>query len=228
MATQTATAHPLEPLAPAELARAGELVRGELPEPRFVSVGLHEPPKADYLAWRAGGERPARCALAVVVDDEHCLHELVCDLGANAVIARRALPGLRSPITPSDYEAAAEAVRADAGWREAMRRRGVQDVSLVQIDVLASGGFGLAAQAGAFDEREHVLRGEAAPGGFARAGAGSRSSSSASASTGWPATARASTAPARLAVATLTWPPGRRARLISRRVTAGSSTTSRT
>ena len=60
MATQTATAHPLEPLAPAELARAGELVRGELPEPRFVSVGLHEPPKADYLAWRAGGERPAR------------------------------------------------------------------------------------------------------------------------------------------------------------------------
>ena len=83
-----------------------------------------------------------------MVDDEHCLHELVCDLGANAVIARRALPGLRSPITPSDYEAAAEAVRADAGWREAMRRRGVQDVSLVQIDVLASGGFGLAVERG--------------------------------------------------------------------------------
>ena len=50
---------------------------------------------------------------------------------------------MRSPITPEDYEAAAEAVRADAGWREALRRRGVDDVSLVQIDVLASGGFGL-------------------------------------------------------------------------------------
>jgi primary-amine oxidase len=148
MATQTATAHPLEPLAPAELARATELVRGELPEARFVSVGLHEPPKADYLAWRAGGQRPARCALAVVVDGQHCLHELSCDLGSNAVVARRALPGVRSPITPSDYEAAAEAVRADAGWREAMRRRGVEDVSLVQIDVLASGGFGLEVERG--------------------------------------------------------------------------------
>ena len=40
--------------------------------------------------------------------------------------------------------------------------------------------------------------------GFARAGAGSRSSSSARASTGCPATARPRTAPARLAVATLT------------------------
>ena len=59
-----------------------------------------------------------------------------------------ALPGVRSPITPEDYEAAAEAVRADPGWREALRRRGVEDVSLVQIDVLASGGFGLDVERG--------------------------------------------------------------------------------
>jgi primary-amine oxidase len=144
MAIQHATAaHPLEPLAPGELERAAELVRAALSDVRFVSIGLHEPPKADYLAWLAGGARPARCALAIAVDRERCVQELVCDLDAGALVLQHAVHGARSPITPEDYEAAAEAVRADAGWREAMRRRGVTDVSLVQIDVLASGGFGL-------------------------------------------------------------------------------------
>ena len=140
MATRNATAHPLEPLAPAELERAAELVRGALAGARFVSLGLHEPPKAGYLAWLDGAARPPRCALAIVVDPDRRVHELVCDLDAGAVISRQAVDGVRSPITPEDYEAAVEAVRADAGWREAMRRRGVADVSLVQIDVLASGG----------------------------------------------------------------------------------------
>ncbi|HET6172688.1 MAG TPA: primary-amine oxidase [Gaiellales bacterium] len=143
-----AAPHPLEPLALGELTRAAQLARGHLPEARFVSIGLHEPAKADYLAWLAGGPRPARCALAIVVDRERCLHELVCDLDAGAVASQRAVPGARSPITPEDYEAAAEAVRADPGWREALRRRGIDDVSLVQIDVLASGGFGLEVERG--------------------------------------------------------------------------------
>ncbi len=59
MAIQHATAHPLEPLAPAELERAAELVRAALAGARFVSIGLHEPPKADYLAWLDGGRAPA-------------------------------------------------------------------------------------------------------------------------------------------------------------------------
>jgi primary-amine oxidase len=148
MAIQDATAHPLEPLAPAELEHAAELVRGHLADARFVSIGLQEPAKADYLAWLDGGSRPARSALAVVLDGSHCLHELVCDLDAGALSSQRALPGARAPITPDDYEAAAAAVRADAGWREAMGRRGVEDVAGVQIDVLASGGFGLDVERG--------------------------------------------------------------------------------
>ena len=39
-------------------------------------------------------------------------------------------------------------MRADAGWRDALRRRGIDDVELVQIDVLASGGFGLEVERG--------------------------------------------------------------------------------
>ncbi|MDX6561272.1 MAG: primary-amine oxidase, partial [Gaiellales bacterium] len=148
MAIQHATAHPLEPLAPAELERAAALVRARVAAARFVSLALHEPVKSEYLAWLDGGPRPARCAFAVVVDADRCVRELVCDLDAGVVCAERALPGMRSPITPEDYEAAAEAVRADAGWCAALRRRGVDDVSLVQIDVLASGGFGLPVESG--------------------------------------------------------------------------------
>ena len=148
MAIQHATAHPLEPLAPPELERAAGLVRASLRDARFVSIGLHEPAKADYLEWLAGGARPARCALAIAVDHEHRVHELVCDLDAGALTAQQVVPGARSPITPEDYDAAAEAVRADSAWREAMARHGVDDVSLVQIDVLASGGFGLEVERG--------------------------------------------------------------------------------
>jgi primary-amine oxidase len=143
MAIQHVTAHPLEPLAPPELERAAALARDCIAGARFVSIGLCEPPKAEYLAWLGGAARPARCALAIVVDREHQVQEVVCDVGAGTVVSLTAVPGARSPITPSDYEAAAEAVRADAGWRAAMLRRGIDDVSLVQIDVLASGGFGL-------------------------------------------------------------------------------------
>jgi primary-amine oxidase len=148
MATTQKSAHPLEPLAAGELERAAALVRAELEEARFVSIGLQEPPKAGYLAWLDGGPRPARCALAIVVDRERRVRELVCDLDAEVVASHAEIPGARSPITPEDYEAAAEAVRADAGWREALRRRGVEDVSLVQIDVLASGGFELEVERG--------------------------------------------------------------------------------
>jgi primary-amine oxidase len=148
MATQHATAHPLEPLAPGELERAAALARACVEDARFVSIGLREPTKVEYLAWLGGGPRPARCALAIVVDRERRVQELVCDVAAGLVVSQYAPPGARSPITPEDYEAAAEAVRADAGWREALRRRGVDDVSLVQIDVLASGGFGLAVEHG--------------------------------------------------------------------------------
>ncbi len=148
MAIREFTTHPLEPLGPAEIERAAALVRERVAGARFISLALAEPPKALYLAWREGGVRPPRQALAVVLDPERCVRELVCDLAADGVVSEHALPGVRSPITPEDYEAAAEAVREDAGWQQALRRRGVEDVSLVQIDVLASGGFGLPVEQG--------------------------------------------------------------------------------
>jgi primary-amine oxidase len=148
MVIQQATAHPLDPLSPDELERAAALARTRVENARFVSIGLEEPPKSDYLAWLDGGPRPARCALAIVVDGERRIQELVCDVAGGTVVSQDAPRDARSPITPEDYEAAAEAVRADAAWRDALRRRGIDDVELVQIDVLASGGFGLEVERG--------------------------------------------------------------------------------
>ncbi len=147
--SQHATAHPLEPLAPAELERAAELVRAS---GRGRALRLDRPPRAGQGRATSPGSRAARGPRAArsrssSIASAAC-SEVVCDLDAGAVASQHALPGARSPITPEDYEAAAEAVRADAGWRAALRRRGVEDVSLVQIDVLASGGFGLAVERG--------------------------------------------------------------------------------
>ena len=111
--------------------------------------GCSEPPKADYHAWLAGGARPARCALAIAVDREHCVRELVCDLDARRrgvrswpcrACARPSRPRTtRPPPRPCGPTPAGARPCGGAGW---------SDVSLVQIDVLASGGFGLDVERG--------------------------------------------------------------------------------
>lgn len=69
----TTDAHPLDPLSPAEIAAAAEACRqlaaGQIgvQELRYNVITLKEPPKAELLAFEAGGgERPARQAFAIL------------------------------------------------------------------------------------------------------------------------------------------------------------------
>jgi primary-amine oxidase len=69
----------------------------------------------------------------------------------------------RVPIISEDFAVAEEVVRADPGWRAAMARRGLADVSKVRACPLTAGSFGVAGEDGrrmvrvlAFrQEREH-------------------------------------------------------------------------
>jgi primary-amine oxidase len=158
-------AHPLDPATGAEylagrqiLARAGLL--GD--SVRFAYYGLEEPPKDQMRAGAPG--RRLRAFLIDVATGQSA--DVVVSLDEDRVASRRVLDPRadgRVPIISEDFAVAEEVVRADPGWRAAMARRGLTDVSKIRACPLTAGSFGVAGEDGrrmvrvlAFrQEREH-------------------------------------------------------------------------
>jgi primary-amine oxidase len=134
--------HPLDPLSAEEIAEVAALLRAGPAEDvalRFVSVELREPGKAAL----AGEARPEREAFAVLLDRRRrLLVEAAVSLDRAAVTAWRAVPGAQPAVTREECSAADTAVRTDPRWQEAISRRGVADLSLVDIDLWAAGSDG--------------------------------------------------------------------------------------
>ncbi len=144
-------AHPLDPATAAEflagrdiLAAAGLL--GETA--RFAYYGLEEPPKHEVLGPAPGGppERRLRAFLIDVATGESA--DVVVSLDQRRVVSRRVLDPASDgqvPIFNEEFGVVEEVVRADPGWREAMARRGLTDVTKIRACPQAAGWFGEAA-----------------------------------------------------------------------------------
>lgn len=144
--------HPLDPLTAEELAAACDLVRASFADPapiRFPKVQLEESVKAELRAFDAQGTVPARLALVLTLDittGEAIEH--IVDLDARAMLRRKVLPNREAPygqppVMLEEFFRCEEIVKADAGWRHAMHRRGLgdADIELVQVDPFSSGFF---------------------------------------------------------------------------------------
>ncbi len=70
-------------------------------------------------------------------------HRVDVDLDAGAVVAHDIRDDVQPSLIYEEYSIAGEVVRADPGWREAMAKRGITDLDLVQVDPWATGNFGL-------------------------------------------------------------------------------------
>jgi primary-amine oxidase len=136
------TAHPLEPLTADEIAAAAGLLRESRnlgPTARFVFVTLHEPAKADLVAWTPDSAPIPREAHIVLYErSERATYEAVVSLTAGEVVSWRAVEGVQAPIMAEEFMACEQIVQADPRWQEAMRRRGVTDFSLTMVDPWAS------------------------------------------------------------------------------------------
>src|SRR5262245_50949306 len=155
-------AHPLDPVTAEEyragrdvLARAG-LLTGQV---RFAYYGLEEPPKAEVLAFAAaagtgaggaagGGangappDRRLRAFLVNVVTGEST--DAVLSLASQKVLSARTLDPRRDghlPILDQDFALCDQIVHADEGWRAAMARRGLTDVSKIRVCPLTAGHY---------------------------------------------------------------------------------------
>jgi primary-amine oxidase len=137
--------HPLAPLTAAEVEATCRIVTGSGavdPGVRVVYCALAEPPKDTVLAW--DGAPLPRLVTCVTYDRSRRLTQwATVSLDEATLVDVTDVEGAQPPILMEEWIANAEAIRADPRWQEAVRRRGVTDLSLVQIDPWPASNFGL-------------------------------------------------------------------------------------
>jgi primary-amine oxidase len=141
VAAAEAASGPLDPLTGEELTTAFRVIErsGKLPATAFFPiVSLQEPPKVEVLRW-APGDPFRREAFAQVYDRAgNRLFEAVVDLRTKRLRSFVERHGAQPAVFGDEYDSADVAVRADARWREAMARRGI-DPDDVVLDIWAPG-----------------------------------------------------------------------------------------
>jgi primary-amine oxidase len=143
--------HPLDPLTEVEIgaACATLMQKKKLPATtRFALVVLEEPSKTRLKAWKQGDavERTAR--LTVFDSATGATHIALVDLSKEAVTSfiehkTREYPYGQPPVIIEEFFKVDTIVKADPGWRTAMKRRGLSDdeIALVQVDPFSAGFF---------------------------------------------------------------------------------------
>ncbi len=150
-ASETGLVHPLDPLTEAEisLVTATVMAAKKLPETtRFTMMHLEEPPKRDVLAWTPGKDVQRRAFMVLLDAKSGAVHEAVVDVKAKKVLGfveRKVseYPYGQPPVIIDEFFKADAIVKADAGYRKALKRRGLSDaeIELVQIDPFSAGFF---------------------------------------------------------------------------------------
>lgn len=135
----------------AELATACEILKTRKrlgPHTRFGFVQLEEPTKADVLRWKPGKPMKRRAAATVFDRRTGVTHLAVVDLDTKTVAKweehkTKTYPYGQPPVIIEEFFKVGEIVKADAGWRKAMRRRGLADkeIELIQVDPFSAGYF---------------------------------------------------------------------------------------
>ena len=139
-ATEHATVevrHLLDPLTADEIETASQILKrdhGLAASARFVYVTLQEPAK-DVVLGYPRGEAFEREAHIVLRERAECrTYEAVVSITAGEVRLWREVPGVQPAVMLEEFLATEEAVKKDARWQEAMRRRGITDFDMVMID----------------------------------------------------------------------------------------------
>lgn len=113
---------------------------------QYLYVGLNEPDKAEVLAWRAG--QPFRREAMVHLLQGKTGIEAVVDLTTKRVLSWSDAPGQRYMTNDTEGALAERLVLADARMRDAIRKRGVTDFTLVGCGPANHGYFDLPEERG--------------------------------------------------------------------------------
>jgi len=137
--------HPLDPLTAAEVGQAVAAVKAAdffRDGVKFETVELHYPAKDFVRGWQPGAPFP-RQAFVVAYDTATVgVRECIVDLSSGEIVSERALPGARPAVMVDEIIACAENVARHPDFIAAMARRGITDLTHIQVDPFSSGNFG--------------------------------------------------------------------------------------
>ncbi len=138
--------HPLDPLEPDEIRLAVDIVRREkklADSFRFVTVTLNEPAKAALVHPEAGAFIPREVFMVLLDNATGRGYEVVVNFAKQSVTRFDALaPGVQPSITLDEFVECEEAARKSPAFQEALKKRGITDLSLVMVDAWSAGHYG--------------------------------------------------------------------------------------
>ena len=141
--------HPLDALTFREYWPLLEVLRdaGHLDEDTVIPmVNLHEPPKEFVWSWTKGQSFP-REAIAVVRQGPEA-HEAVIDLRKKRLLSWKEVPSTNAPFLIDEMEDIGKEVKEDPRVIEALKRRGIDDLTFIEISGHPPGYFGTDEQRG--------------------------------------------------------------------------------
>ena len=142
----TTAAHPLEMISADEIRRAAEIVRADArfdPDSVFVHLRLHEPDK-ELVASFATGDRVDREVEALLCPRGRLeAIDVVVSVTKGEVRSWTVHDGMRPALLFGESLNAILGVKAHPDWQAALRKRGIENFDLVQIDPWPAGSFGI-------------------------------------------------------------------------------------
>jgi primary-amine oxidase len=143
--SQLAVDHPLAPLTPEEISAAVAVARSDAridEGARFAYIGLEEPPKDEVRAFAPGDVLDRRVRLIVVPGPSATVFDMVVSLAKGEVRSFVEREDTRPGLLFEEAFASIVALEENPEWQAAMHRRGIEDLSKIQIDPWPAGNFG--------------------------------------------------------------------------------------
>lgn len=113
---------------------------------RYLYEGLHEPPKAEVIAWRAG--QPFRREAVVHVTQQLRGYEAIVDIASKKLISWTEIPGRQYMTSRQESDQADALVMKDPRVKAAIAKRGITDMTHVSCSPANHGYFDLPEERG--------------------------------------------------------------------------------
>lgn len=134
--------HPLAQLTAEEIESATDILEAESElgdGVQYHNVTLNEPPKSEIRAFEPGDSFDRK--LDIVAREDRETYEATVSVTDEELLKCEHVPGVEPAVMPEEIEGARETVKNDPEWREAAKKRGVENFDLVMVDPWSASGF---------------------------------------------------------------------------------------
>jgi primary-amine oxidase len=138
--------HPLEPLSADEVKQAVGLLRKHnklTPTTRIVSISLKEPNKERVHAWDGKTSLPREAFAVLFENGTNTAHEAALSLTGSELLSFRSISGAQPTMTIDEQVECEQAVLRSPAFKAALKKHhGIEDTSLVMVDIWSAGNYG--------------------------------------------------------------------------------------